>query len=308
VERSGVSWPARVLSSSSSSTLDYRREFSIPKSFPCLLRWLCESPSSHFIPSVLTILSRVTTFATTPLTLMFYPLSYRVEKERLRRANDPATLPSGGSSSTTKRTSRFTVVLDRFDHLPAVFAFVNLIKAPLQFDCKVARPQSQSSIPEKSYEVDSPVLGSTTDADISVDALRLIELSDRTSALLKASETQESLRAADSLSQIFRTFSTSLGINTSTSVKIVAQESFSSQVASHAAAFESDFIVVPWAVGAIAKSEVQGGSNPFEGMFRRATGAAPGLATREGSPQYASFVRNVFAEGESTYLRVRGRY
>lgn len=199
------------------------------------------------------------------------------------------------SSSDHTQTTRFAVVLERFDHLPAVFTFTKLVKAPIQFAlAPSSRSHSSAALNEKTPEVDE-----LEHKDVAIDAIRLIELSERTSALIKAAESQETLCAADSLSQIFRTFALGQGIRTTTAVSIVGQDSFSTLVAAHAEEHGADMVLLPWALQTTKVEEGVAASflpNPFESIFKR------GSSSREGSPQYATFVRKVFAEGALSSL------
>lgn len=241
----------------------------------------------------------VTTFVTTPLTLLFYPKAYRLKTERERREREAGPTQSRASHSgddNNRDHSRFSVVLEQFDHLSAVFTFCRLIKAPIQY----AESDRSSGSSEKGKRAE--------DTPVSVAALRLVELTDRTSALIKASsQTEQSLLKADTLSSIFKSFATSLGIHTSSSLTITGPEAYDEMVKSHAEREGVDCVVVPWALTSMAasegESEVIAAStsnylppNPFANLFGR------GPASREGSPHYASFVRKVFADGEPTVL------
>lgn len=190
--------------------------------------------------------------------------------------------------------SRFTVILEQFDHLPAVFAFCKLLQAPPSYSAAVGAGEGTSTT-EKIAST------TTTAPSLSLSSLRLIELTDRTSALMKASSTPSTLLASDTLSTILRTFTSStLGIPTTSHLSIVPGESFASTVAQHAEGVASEMLVLPWALKE-SQQEAEGEGyfsqvqNPFAGLFG-AKGA------REESPVYASFVRKVFAEGESGAL------
>ena len=211
---------------------------------------------------------------------MFYPPSVRQQRSFgvVVGNNEPATDAPPGIG-VFRPTSRYAVVLQQFDHLPALFTFVKLVKAPIQF----TTPSEKTPLVPQAQPV-------------TVDALRLVELTERTSAIIKASDSTETLVAADPLCQVFRTFAHGNGIATSAALSIVPQDQFSALVASHAAEHASDLVVVPWALqGQAAQPDagVVAGflGNPFESIFRRKA---------EGSPQYASFVRRVFAECESS--------
>ncbi|KAK4705232.1 monovalent cation:H+ antiporter-2, CPA2 family, partial [Phenoliferia sp. Uapishka_3] len=231
--------------------------------------------------AIFVTMALVTTFATTPLTLVFYPLSYRLQRDSLNKgiptiSSDDLAPPSLG---TFRPSSRYAVILQQFEHLPALFTFCKLVKAPLQF----------TKLSEKSEELPPA-------PQVTIDALRLVELTGHISAIVNASDSQETLVAADPLSQIFKTFARGNGINTTAALSIVSLEQYPSLVASHALEHSSDLVVVPWALkdqkdeaGVIAGFL----PNPFEGIFRK-----NGVADTT-SPQYAAFVRRVFAEAST---------
>ena len=186
------------------------------------------------------------------------------------------------------------VVLEQFDHLPAVFTFCKLLQAP-------AQPKAVTSTDEKSDLGKGKAIEGLS-STISIAALRLIELTDRTSAVMKASGVPSSLLASDTLSTIFRTFTlATLGIPTTSSLSITPAETYASAVAEHAESERSQVIVLPWALKEQGQvEEASSGylaqvANPFAGLF--GVGGKSG-GSKEGSPMYASFVRKVFAEGK----------
>jgi len=239
------------------------------------------------------LMALVTTFVTTPLTLLFYPAAYRAKREIERRGGHTDAGDSSTQEDDQRTHSKLAIVLDRLDQLPAVFAFVRLFK-PHSASPISTRPQSY--VDEKHADPDyAPAEGSQAGsfAPVSIDALRLVELSDRTSALIKAADSEGSLKASDTLGQVFRTFALGHGMPTTLSMSIIQQDQHADRVAEHAADKGSDLVIIPWALQTAKVEEgVIAGllPNPFEGVF----GKAP--ASRESSPQYAAFVRKVFAE------------
>ena len=136
-----------------------------------------------------------------------------------------------------------------------------------------------------------PMPGSRSSSSVSVDAYRLLALTERTSDLIKASES-EVTRRADSLLNIFSAFANLLSVPFSTSMSIVPQDEFVETVAAHAAGTKADMLVIPWAAGASLHPEDDGpGVNRLESLF--------GQQAVERSPQYASFVRRIFLESDS---------
>lgn len=175
---------------------------------------------------------------------------------------------------------------------------------------------------------------------VSVDALRLIELTERTSMLMKSAVTDELIRT-DPLLTMYRTFGDLHDLNISSSLSIVSQDRYARAVADHASMHFSDMIVLSWiAPGApgqgltaplsvvpghsgsgggeqpstpAAAAESSGGGmyNPFDGLFRTSNTPTDMPIT---SNTNAQFVRRVFAEStvdvalyvDRSYLRTNG--
>ncbi|KDN53004.1 hypothetical protein K437DRAFT_253655 [Tilletiaria anomala UBC 951] len=140
-------------------------------------------------------------------------------------------------------------------------------------------------------------------ADISIDALRLIELTDRTSAVMKLSESDDTMRA-DPILNVFRTFGHLNRLPVRSSIAVVPTDEYSATVVARACNVHSNLVVVPWTVAPsgrpAAGEQQQQVSNPFENIFGRvASAAAPGSgdsasASDRRSPHQANFVRKVF--------------
>ncbi|SCV69534.1 BQ2448_2554 [Microbotryum intermedium] len=242
----------------------------------------------------------VTTFLTTPLTLAFYPKAYRIKSDRARKGFPDLSedaLALGGPGDENQPRSRFAIVLEQFDNLPAVFSFCRLIQQ--SGDAALSIVDSSDEKKDKETEaVEGPSANghessSQQGSNHSISALRLIELTDRTSALLKASESQETLIKADSLTRVFHSFARGLGLLTSLSLSITSQETYASVVAGHSEEYSSDVVVLPWVLpnrqaeqGVVASYL----PNPFDSIFGNDASAA------SGSLAYASFVRKVFAD------------
>lgn len=213
---------------------------------------------------------------------------------------------------------RFVVVLERLESLPSMMTFVKMLQSSHH---RQVSPQTSIPSASSSEHGEKSIAQSSTDAvdslpkdhhqqatqqvghahqgpsstaclsKISVDAFRLLALSDRTSALLRASESEVTKRA-DAILNIFSAFANLAFIPHTTSISIVPTEEYADTVAAHAAERNADLLVVPWVAGTNLDPEIDGPSgNPFESIF--------GQQSIERSPQYASFVRKVFLESHS---------
>lgn len=169
------------------------------------------------------VMALVTTVATTPLTSLLYPPSYQKKLEAWKRGEihwdgtrlDPDADPSGEKLKSTT-VSRLLVYL-RLDSLPSVFTFVGL-------------------------------LGGGTEApnpQLRVYGVRLLELTERTSSVMKSSEADE-YTAHDPVVNAFRTFAQLNRVPASGDVSIVSESSYASTIIGKASDMSSDLMLIPW--------------------------------------------------------------
>lgn len=229
---------------------------------------------------------------------------------------------------------RLTVVLDKQEHIPALMTITRFLQAPQEIRARrTSEPSTSAGSSESSQH--SP---DHFNPRVSIDALRLIELTERTSMLMKSAVTDELIRT-DSLLTMYRTFGDLHDVNVSSSLSIVSQDRFAQAVVDHAGLHFSDMIVLSWiapgapgqglsspssdvykAIGGgepstpAADAETSGGVyNPFDALFRTNNINAPADIPIT-STSNAQFVRRVFAESrvdvavyvDRSYLRANG--
>ncbi|GJN88307.1 hypothetical protein Rhopal_001272-T1 [Rhodotorula paludigena] len=322
--------------------------------------------------AIFVVMALVTTFITTPLTIAFYPAWYRIKADRLRRglSASPSTDDKSASAGfgEEKVRTRFALVVEQFEHLPAVMAFLRLVQPvaalddvkALEVPTTTSAGAARSSIADEKRELAAAVdadeaPSAAADRAINADAdspsstparatlrrpgalqlaiLRLVELTDRTSALLRAAEHESALIRSDALSTVVRAFASGLGAGVRRfALAIVAQEGYARHVADFAEEDETEVVLVPWALpeapsssapsaasgnastsgGANASSSTAGGGgeagvaeswipNPLEGLFFPASeGGGSSLAQRaslsvQSAVGYATYVREVFS-------------
>ncbi|KAI0786160.1 hypothetical protein C8Q75DRAFT_772491 [Abortiporus biennis] len=250
-----------------------------------------------------------------------------------------------------ERKERFLVVLDRIEHLPGIMALTQLIQPPSQLDfefcsglhCRATTTSSASSSsgpshskhrhhrhtshPQKHSQhhgVSSIPFMPYHDSQLSFSALRLIEITDRTSAVMKYSSlATENLRHTDPLLSIFRTF-VELGsggggsVELSSEVKMAAYNDLVSNIKDEAEKKSTQMVLIPWLSSTSASySSIhyhhsgEGGaqdlssgssmsSNPFETLFRSAgsdeVDQASGFPFGDSSTSalHCRFIRSVF--------------
>ncbi|KAG1842534.1 Sodium/hydrogen exchanger family-domain-containing protein [Suillus subalutaceus] len=211
----------------------------------------------------------ILTFMTTPLVSILYPPERRDQPWR----------------------SRFTVVLDKFDHMAGMLVATQLVCPPSLESPLVATPRSTASM--RTFDkIKMP--------EVSVDTLRLIELSDRTSDVMKSSAVDTLIRT-DPLLSVFRTFGELNDIPVSLSLSIVPYDDMPGTVADHARRFGSQLLLLPWLSPSSNTNEDLSGPhspkielNPFEAFFggSKHTGKSAAVI-------HSQFVRRVFAESKT---------
>lgn len=194
------------------------------------------------------VMALVTTVATTPLTKLFYPLWYQQKVDKYRRGEiDWEGNPTGSESSSqnqsveeiNKTQIRRMLVQLRLDSLPGLFTFISLLsgsnsrKDDNALHGEDAAPESQSAAPVNARR------------HLHVHGIRILELTERTSSVMKVSETNE-LARRDPIVNTFRTFSQLHDVAVSGQVAVVPSASFPGTLAAEATETNSDFVLIPW--------------------------------------------------------------
>ncbi|KAG8954781.1 K(+)/H(+) antiporter, partial [Tulasnella sp. 419] len=155
----------------------------------------------------------VLTFASTPVTLWLYPPHLRV-RASATGANF-AGIEGGPPGDHSKRTAaagvtvgfdkktRFLVILDKMEHMSSAMVITQLLRPTLMLNPEV--PTEVNEDPENPLRR-SLSRSLTPSEKIDVEALRLIELTDRTSDLMRSSSAVEDLILRDPLLNIYNTF------------------------------------------------------------------------------------------------------
>ena len=235
----------------------------------------------------------VLTFVTTPLTILIYPPRYRIHHGK---GLEGALVPGSGSATSSDefKRSKFAFVLDAVEHLPSAMTLTQLLQ-PLSAKLNAA----EKSFTEKASQPESSVAPYIP--NISIDALRLVELTERTSAVLK-SQSADTMTRNDPVLSVFRTFGRLNYFSTSSFLSVIGYDEFSAQVIDHARERGSQMVVIPWllvphvAEAATSPSHHTGlPYNPFDVLFFKTSGTdeAPSLLLR------SQFVRGVFARSPS---------
>ncbi|CAL1712212.1 unnamed protein product [Somion occarium] len=267
------------------------------------------------------------TFMTTPAVTFLYPPKMRVRVDaagpNFANVGDGDDLGEEHSTSRCghddelERKERFLVVLDRLEHLPGIMALTQLIQSPPAYSETDPHPlfEPSGSDDHNRRSASLKAVDRSESYHISLSALRLIELNDRTSAIMKYSSfSAETLVHTDPLLSIFRAFLelTGSGGGMGSEVKMVSYEGLAPCVTDQAKRQGSQMVLLPWVPAQQAQSptETHAGTsnepvnpraatnNPFEALFKAGgvgSSAAGGTST---SALHSHFIRGVFAQAE----------
>lgn len=246
--------------------------------------------------SMFVVHALILTFMTTPLVILFYPPKYRIH----HRGDKPAigdeaatTTPKPAADDDTK--TRFALLLDKIEALPAAMTLSQLLHSPNA----LSSVSGLSSIDEKAVEAGFlPALMGPPSPAITIEALRLIELTNRTSAVLRSQEA-DSLIYNDPVVSVYRTFGQLNHFKVSANLSVVNFDEFPEAIAKHVTDTKSEMVIIPWPRGAtsVLEEETQeqvGTRNPFDGIFHKTTSQ-----DQTSSVVYSEFIRNVFAKSPS---------
>ncbi|CDU22129.1 related to KHA1-Putative K+/H+ antiporter [Sporisorium scitamineum] len=143
-------------------------------------------------------------------------------------------------------------------------------------------------------------------AQISIDALRLVELTDRTSAVMKVSESEDTMRA-DPIINVFQTFAHLNRLPVQSTMSVVPQEEFATAVTRRCKAAGSNFIILPMTLAqALANANNNiGASGGAGGQEAAVAGPSSPLAVTLANP-----LENLFGYGWASNPSegLKGRY
>ncbi|KAF9462008.1 potassium:hydrogen antiporter [Collybia nuda] len=236
--------------------------------------------------SMFVVHALILTFMTTPLTLFFYPPKYRTRDLPLGNIGGLEGANARPSSEDENKT-RFAIILDKIEQLPAAMTISQL----LQSNRTVSAVTSLTSIDEKEILRENNRRTPFPDRQITINALRLIELTNRTSAVLK-SKAADSLIHNDPVVSVFKTFGYLNRLLVSAVLSVVNYDEFPGAIATHAMDSDSQMVILPWSRGATTASDEAGSGsahNPFDGIFHKTT-----TQDQTSSVVYSEFIRKVF--------------
>ncbi|KKK25271.1 hypothetical protein ARAM_000700 [Aspergillus rambellii] len=240
------------------------------------------------------VMALVTTFATTPLTTILYPKWYQVKVDRWRRGEidwDGNPLHSGDRSDSVAMAKdhlqshkvRKLLVYLRLDGLSSICTLAALL-GPIQAPTPKVHPEKAPSTrsPEPAAE-ESAATEIEDDTSLKVHGIRLMELTDRDSSVMKVSEV-DAYSLWDPVINTFRAFGQWHDISIMAGISVVPEHSYADTVLGMAREESTDLLLVPWSETG-AMSEHQGGFGVDEG-------------NRFADGPYPSFVSNILTQSE----------
>ncbi|KAF8867311.1 hypothetical protein BDZ45DRAFT_609608 [Acephala macrosclerotiorum] len=207
--------------------------------------------------TIFVVMALVTTVSTTPLVSWLYPPAYQQKLDAWKRGEidwdgNRLAPESGGDSSTpewpiekfqTNEVRRLLVYL-RLDSLPSLFTFIALLGGDRSaVSTKVHRSKSElETVPEDST---NSTTGLVSKRPLEVHGLRMLELTERTSSVMKSSEVDE-YTYRDPVVNAFRTFAQLNNVAVSGGVSIVPEGSYAETLTAQAHDHFSDLVLIPW--------------------------------------------------------------
>ena len=196
----------------------------------------------------------VTTFATTPLTLAFFPPWYQkklaawkrgeIDWDGTRRDADDNVDSAGNSVLDKERWTdcQKLLVALRLDSLPSVFTFVALLGGE-KSDTTIAKVHPRKDGKFAGTEPDRKP--SVTVAPIEVHGLRMLELTERMSSVMKESEADD-WSNRDPVVNAFHTFGQLNNVAVSGEVQFTPEAQYAAALTDRASDHTSDMVLLPW--------------------------------------------------------------
>ena len=199
----------------------------------------------------------VTTFATTPLTSVLFPPWYQKKLAAWKRGEidwdggrlapeDTFGDESGSASEKEHSEIKRLLVSLRLDSLPSLFTFVALLGGE-QSGASVTKVHPTKNGKTAAADTNDAALRnpSSHKRPLEVHGLRMLELTERLSSVMKDSEVDE-LSTRDPVVNAFHTFGQLNNVAVSGEVQLVLEGSYSEVLGEWASDRKSDMILVPW--------------------------------------------------------------
>ncbi|KAK6349895.1 K(+)/H(+) antiporter [Orbilia brochopaga] len=201
--------------------------------------------------TIFVVMALVTTFTTTPLVTYLYPEWYQKKCTAWRagKINWDGTPTSGSSEDddapkASSSVTRLTVML-RLDSLPSMMALIALLRGERQAPSPVVHKAKQQGEPSLSKKEEAVSKTIARPKGFEVHGIRLRELGERTSAVMRVAEEHE-FAERDPVVNTFKAFGRMNNIACAAGLSIVPTDSFSGVLSDRAKDTSSELVVVPW--------------------------------------------------------------
>lgn len=206
--------------------------------------------------TIFVVMALITTFATTPLTAALYPPWYQRKLEAWKRGEiDWDTgKPLDGSDGDTdivraklqSNKVKSLLVYLRFDNMPTLLAFVSLLSGKSSDNVKKSHPSLARSATPVPQEDNATGQGEYfKKKPLEVHGVRLVELTERGSTVMKVSEVDE-YSLFDPVLNAFRVLGQMYNLAVSGEVAISPVSSYPDVLVNKATDEASDLLLLPW--------------------------------------------------------------
>jgi len=212
--------------------------------------------------TIFVVMALVTTFATTPLTSALYPPWYQRKLEAWKRGEidwDSGKAIHDGASDLdavaiqkleSAKVKSLLVYL-RLDNMPTLLAFVSLLGGKPSDPVENKHPSLLQNSPERES---GPAL-SERRKPVQVHGVRLIELTERGSTVMKVSEIDE-YSIFDPVLNAFRVLGQLYNLAVSGEVTVVPPSSYADTLTAKALEESSDLLLLPWSeTGSVSETQ-----------------------------------------------------
>ncbi|KAL7751075.1 K(+)/H(+) antiporter [Sorochytrium milnesiophthora] len=166
---------------------------------------------------VMVLMALLTTFMTTPLIAHVYPFKRLQEDYEMKRLGAGEAKQSQAAQDTAV-SLRVLVCLENMNPVPTI---LNLVQATHPYEMRY---------PNRAMEI---------------HALRLMELTSRTSALMRAAESSETVKA-DPIVNVFRTLGSMYAMGVKSHLSVSAVQDFGESIVHYSRDTQANMILLPW--------------------------------------------------------------
>ncbi|KAK3071057.1 hypothetical protein LTR53_009343 [Teratosphaeriaceae sp. CCFEE 6253] len=206
--------------------------------------------------TIFVVMALVTTFATTPLTALLYPAWYQRKLEAWKRGEidwdtgAPLDGSSEGDADSVAAQKRGTakiksvVVYLRLDNMPTLLALVSLLGGKPNESVEKRHPAREREA-EESADLNDLRLSVSSRRPVEVHGVRLVEVTNRTSTVMKVTEVDE-YSMFDPVLNAFKVLGQLYNLTVSGEVAVVPSILFADTLVTRADEEGSDMLLLPW--------------------------------------------------------------